>query len=44
MPDGKSTVTKSPEPKAPAALGKTTKDIEGLNRRSFFSSSFNCTR
>ena len=37
MPDGKSTVTKPPDPKAPAALGKTTKDSEGLNRRSFFS-------
>ena len=37
MPDGKSTVTKPPEPKSPAALGKTTKDSEGLNRRSFFS-------
>ena len=37
MPDGKSTVTKPPDPKSPAALGKATKDTEGLNRRSFFS-------
>lgn len=37
MPDGKSTVTKSPDPKSPAALGKATKDTEELNRRSFFS-------
>ena len=29
MPDGKSTVTKSPDPKSPAALGKATKDTEG---------------
>ena len=37
MPDGKSTVSKPPEPKSPAALGKTTKDSEDINRRSFFS-------
>ena len=34
MPDGKSTVSKPPEPKSPAALGKTTKDSEDINRRS----------
>ena len=37
MPDGKSTVSKPPDPKSPAALGKTTKDNEDINRRSFFS-------
>ena len=37
MPDGKSTVTKPPEPKAPSALSKTTSQAEELNRRSFFS-------
>ena len=37
MPDGKSTVTKTPEPKAPSALSKTTSQAEELNRRSFFS-------
>ena len=37
MPDGKNTVTKPPEPKAPAALSKASTDNAELNRRSFFS-------
>ena len=37
MPDGKNTVTKPPEPKAPAALSKASSENEELNRRSFFS-------
>ena len=37
MPDGKNTVTKPPEPKAPAALSKASADNAELNRRSFFS-------
>ena len=37
MPDGKSTVSKPPEPKSPAALGKASNEFDDINRRSFFS-------